>query len=220
MALFPMFMDLKDKKCLVVGGGKVAARKIRTLLEFDARITVIADRALQQVRDLREAGKIRMYEGIGFEAELDGAFLAVAATSDRELNNRVYNQCKIRNIPVNVADCPDECTFVFPAVVKRGDVVVGVTSSGASPALTRSIRERIEQVFPADFQQAVEAIRDARNRVMESVRDPGSRNKLLNEMVDRIEPLCRDTDIEDIRLLADKIIEEHEDEENSQGRKP
>ena len=162
MAVFPLFVRLDGKKCVIVGGGRVAYRKICSLLEFGADVTVVTAQATEEVRQLWKLGRIKLIYGSCFEKELENAFLVLAATSDRELNSRIYRECAARGIFVNVADSLEECTFIFPSVVKRSDVVIGISTSGKSPALAKQIRLRVEKIFPGGFEEVADIIANAR----------------------------------------------------------
>jgi len=147
MALFPMFIDLEAKKCVVVGGGKVAARKVETLIAFGAEIIVVSPFLTDRLRELKENGAFTHHEKAYAADDLEGAFLAVAAASDREVNSRVAEDAANRHIFVNVADDLKKCTFVFPAVAKKDGIVIGITTSGILPHLSKMIREKIENML-------------------------------------------------------------------------
>ena len=124
MAYFPMFVSLENRACLIVGGGRVASRKCRGLLAFGAEVTMVADLAAQ-----------------------DWA-LVIAATNDRQVNQQVAAYCRKQGIPVNVADCREECDFFFPAYCVEGAVVAGIGTSGISPKMASAIRKRLESALP------------------------------------------------------------------------
>lgn len=152
MAYFPMFVELQDKSCLIVGGGKVAYRKAVALLDFEANITVIADSIIQEFFDLKTSHPpfveiIR--KKYNEDEDLQNAFLVIAATDDKELNRRISIACKTKGIPVNVVDVKEECSFIFPAYVRRNSITVGITSSGNSPVLTQKIKKKVEKHLPA-----------------------------------------------------------------------
>lgn len=150
MAYFPMFVELNGKKCLIIGGGKVALRKAVALLDFEASLTVVADRIIPEFREL-EASHKPFVELIGRaykEEDLQEAFLVIAATDDKELNRRISADCKAKGIPVNVVDVKEECSFIFPAYVRKKSITVGITSSGNSPVLTQQIKKTVEKHLP------------------------------------------------------------------------
>ena len=169
MAYFPIFIEIEKKKCLVVGGGKVALRKVETLLRYDAQVHVVSREICTEIRALlppeniheeellpspgdTNAGELLPECSCGSEWPLPdyftGAALVVAATGSREVNHRVAQFCRERRIPVNVADAPEECTFFFPAVVKKGDISIGVNTGGKSPAVSSQVRRDIEKAIP------------------------------------------------------------------------
>jgi precorrin-2 dehydrogenase/sirohydrochlorin ferrochelatase len=147
MAYFPLFIDLKERCCLVVGGGTVALRKIETLLRFDAAITVISPAVQPGIGRLADAGRLTYQRKSYQSGDAAGYFLVIAATSVPEINRLVCEEASRLNIWVNSADDPRQCSFIFPAVVQNGDLVVGVSSSGQFPVLSRLLREQIA-AFP------------------------------------------------------------------------
>ena len=140
-AYYPVFLDLRDRPVVVIGGGRVAARKVAGLVEAGARVRVIAP----QVAALLRAQRIerRRYR----PGDLRGAVLAFAAANDRAVNHAVAVEARRRRIPVNVADSAEECTFLVPARLRRGDLQIAVSTSGRSPRLAKSLRQRLESVL-------------------------------------------------------------------------
>jgi siroheme synthase-like protein len=179
MAYFPLFIDLKERRCLVVGGGTVALRKIETLLRFDAAITVISPAAQPEIGRLAGAGRL-IYRRKPYQSgDAAGYFLAVAATSVSEVNRLVCEEASRLNIWVNSADDPRQCSFIFPAVVQNGDLVVGVSSSGQFPVLSRLLREQIAAfpVFQPEF--LLRTWSDHRQRLQREVAAPERRRSIL-----------------------------------------
>ena len=149
MAYFPLFMDLNQKQGLVVGGGAVAARKIRTLLSYGPHLTVCAPSVLPELEAL--PGLTLRWEPFS-PALLEGAFVVIAATDDPELNSHIARLCRERNIPVNVADPGTESTFLFPSVVRRGPLTVGISTGGKSPSAAHYLKEQIEGLLPDNLE--------------------------------------------------------------------
>lgn len=166
MACFPFFIDLEQKEGLIVGGGGVALGKARRLLPYGPRLTVAAPRLLPDFYDLE--GVVLLERPFAPEL-LEGKFFAVAATGDVPLDRSVARLCRERNIPVNVADDREACTFLFPALVKRGSLSVGISTGGASPAMAAYLRERIEEVLPARIEDILDFLQAQRPRVKEEV---------------------------------------------------
>lgn len=186
MALFPLFVELGGKKCVIVGGGEVAARKAEALLEFGASGILIAPRAVQKLQELIAAGKLQLVEREYREGDLEGAVLAIAATSDRQVNEQVYNEAVRRGTPVNTVDNPALCTFVFPACVKRDDLVIGITTSGNYPALSARIREEVDDLYPPEFGKLLAVLREFRQKTLAEVDDTGVRKEMFYRLIDEI----------------------------------
>lgn len=130
MGYFPMFINLEGKKVLVVGGGKIATRRIQTLLSMDCSLTVIAPFVSEPIMELAQQNKL-FWEKREYKAgDLKSAFLSIGATNNREINHQVYLEAKQECSFVNIIDCKEECDFYFPGVIKRKDIVIGVTASG------------------------------------------------------------------------------------------
>lgn len=146
---FPLFVSIKDKRILVVGGGRIALRRINTLLLFADRVEVIAEKPSQELLTLaKEMGSRLSLQSRPYQSgDCSDAEMAVAATDNRQVNHKIFQECSAQNIPVNVADCPKECSFYFPGVVKQGSLVIGVTAGGTDHRLAaktvRTIRETL-----------------------------------------------------------------------------
>ncbi|TCS78340.1 precorrin-2 dehydrogenase/sirohydrochlorin ferrochelatase family protein [Muricomes intestini] len=148
---FPMFVDISEKKIVVVGGGRIAARRVDTLTYFAGNITVIAPEVTRQLLELNEDGRIycmiREYE----KGDIAGADMVLAATDDRQLNHSIADECRVlerekgRRILFNTADDKDLCDFYFPSVITRDDIVIGINSGGRSPGKVKQVREKLEE---------------------------------------------------------------------------
>jgi precorrin-2 dehydrogenase/sirohydrochlorin ferrochelatase len=156
MPLFPAFIDLKDKKVLVVGGGKVATRKVQKLLPFGAKIEVVSPRLTKELQELFLAGRISWKKRKFLIKDLRSAYMVVVAVDSIELQRMVFNYCSKRKILCNAVDSPDYCNFIFPALVHKGDVVIGISTSGKVPALSALLREKIEECIPKDVDKLLE----------------------------------------------------------------
>ena len=184
-SLFPMFLKLEGRQCLVVGAGKVGESKIAGLLETGTRIRVVALAASPAVRDWARAGKIEL-ELRPFSAEdLDGAFLAVVATNSRGLNERVYREAQRRGVLCNVVDVPDLCDFFYPAVVRRGDLQIAVSTAGQSPSLAQTIRQQLEKQFGPGYAGWVEELGETRRLILASDLDKERKLDLLHSLASR-----------------------------------
>ena len=156
--MYPVFMDLEGRRCVVVGGGEVANRKARKLLQARAEVVVISPEVRPGLESVAVELSRRPYE----DGDLEGAYLAFAATDSREVNAAVAREANAKNIPVNVADRPSEGSFAVPSVLRRGRMQVAVSTGGASPSLARSIKDELEGVFGAEWAGLVEELAIAR----------------------------------------------------------
>jgi precorrin-2 dehydrogenase/sirohydrochlorin ferrochelatase len=180
-----MFMKLEGKQCLVVGAGNVGEPKIGGLLETGARIRVVALNASSVVREWANAGRIEL-ELRAFRAEdLDGAFLAVVATASRTLNERVYHEARRRGVLCNVVDVPDLCDFFYPAIVRRGDLQIAVSTGGQSPSLAQKIRQQLEKQFGPAYATWVAELGETRKLILASDLDKQRKLDLLHSLASR-----------------------------------
>ena len=147
--LYPVSLVLKDRKCVVVGGGTVAFRKAASLVEAGARVTVIAPEICAKLEALEGAEQIRREFA---EPDLDGVFLAVGATDSSETNERVAAEAERRGVLVNIVDVPSLCNFYVSSSVNRGDFHIGISPGGASPALARKVRQELESAYGPEYE--------------------------------------------------------------------
>ncbi len=162
---YPVCLDLRGRPCLVVGAGAVATRKAEGLLECGARVTVVAPEATPEVRLWAEQQRLRWEPRPYRTSDFDGAVLAVASTSDPSVNRQVYLDAERLGRPVNVVDVPELCTFILPSVFHRGPVSVAVSTSGRSPTLARSLRQRLEAEVGPEYGRLAELLGELRPRV-------------------------------------------------------
>ena len=141
MSYFPLFMELKDRDCLVVGGGRVAWHKVKVLMDFGARVSVVAPAIIPEMGEL---GPVQQFQREFSDGDVKGRTLVVAATDDEVLNRRISGLCQERGIPVNAVDQIQDCSFIFPAYVKQGEVVAAVSSGGQSPVMTQYLKAQIK----------------------------------------------------------------------------
>lgn len=151
MEYLPLFIDLKDRKCLVVGGGEIAARKAGFLRKANAAVSIVAPRISASTQTLIDKGEVTWLNGV-FRAELlSDQILVIAATDSEAVNRDVYHHAKANNILINVADCPELCDFIFPSILDRSPIVVAISSGGQSPILARQLRARLETLIPPSY---------------------------------------------------------------------
>ena len=184
-SLFPMFLKLEGRECLVVGAGKVGEPKIGGLLETGARIRVVALDASPTVREWARAGKIELELRAFTADDLDGAFLAVVATNSRTLNERIYDEAQRRSVLCNVVDVPDLCDFFYPAIVRRGDLQIAISTAGQSPSLAQIIRKQLEKQFGPGYAAWVAELGETRKLILASDLDKERKLDLLHSLASR-----------------------------------
>ncbi|HEY1660470.1 MAG TPA: bifunctional precorrin-2 dehydrogenase/sirohydrochlorin ferrochelatase [Candidatus Sulfotelmatobacter sp.] len=202
-SLFPMFLKLEGKRCLVVGAGTVGAPKIVRLAETGARVSVIALEAREEINELAGEKKI-VLELRAFEAnDLDGKFLAVVATASPALNQAIYEEAQRRGVLCNVVDVPELCDFYYPAVVQRGDLQIAISTNGQSPSLAQKLRQQLEKQFGPGYAPWVAELGATRKLVLASSFSPERKRKLLHSLASR--------EAFETSLAATKEINENED---------
>ncbi len=164
-AYYPVFLDVRNRKCVVIGGGNVGEEKARKLLECEARVVVISPEVNAGVRELAEAGKLTWLARAYQPGDLEGAFLAIAATDSNQVNRQIAAEAEQRNVLLNVVDVTHLCTFIAPAVARRGDVTIAVSTSGASPALARKFREELSRSRILEYADLAPLLADVRKEL-------------------------------------------------------
>jgi precorrin-2 dehydrogenase / sirohydrochlorin ferrochelatase len=184
-SLFPMFLKLEGRQCLVVGAGKVGEPKISGLLETGARIRVVSLDATPTVREWARAGFIELDLRAFSPDDLDGAFLAIVSTNSRTLNERVYHEAERRGVLCNVVDVPDLCDFFYPSVVRRGDLQIAVSTAGKSPSLAQKIRQQLEKQYGPAYAAWVQELGETRKLILASDLDKERKLDLLHSLASR-----------------------------------
>jgi len=172
MGYYPIFLNLAGRRCVVVGGGSVAERKIEALLQVGATVTVISPSLTKTLESRAEEGKIGYIMREYRAGDLAGNQLVYIATDDPEVNAAAYREGQERGVWVNVADDPLHCDFILPSVLRRGELMVAVSTGGSSPALARAIREELEVYFTDDYATLAEIVCDVRRKMKEHCLSP------------------------------------------------
>jgi len=184
-SLFPMFLKLEGRNCLVLGAGSVGEQKIRSLLDCGARVRVVAPSASEVVREWANDGLLTWLQRPYESADLNGVFLVVAATSSVEVNHVIYRESQARGILCNVVDDPPHCDFYYPAVVRRGKLQIAISTAGLSPALAQRIRKQLEGEFPPAYASWLEELGSRRELLFRAGGDSEVRRKCLHRLATR-----------------------------------
>ena len=162
---YPVFLDLKGRKCVVVGGGSVAERKVTTLLEYQASVTVISPELSPRLQQLAERHEIQIIQRRYRGSDLKDAFLVIAATDNETVNSAVAEQGTKQRALVNVVDVPKDSSFIVPSVLRRGDITIAIGTAGKSPALARKLRTNLEVVIPPEYDSVATIVAEVRQEL-------------------------------------------------------
>jgi siroheme synthase-like protein len=184
-SLFPLFLKLEGKKCLVVGAGLIGLEKVESLLRCGASIHVVAPGAIPRVQQLHAQGKIAWLPRRFEPEDAEGCDLIIAATSDREVNRTVFEEASRRSILCNTADDPPLCDFFFASVVQRGELQIAISTAGQSPALAQRLRREIDTQLPADLGPWLAELGQLRREVLQAMPAGAERKALLHELAHR-----------------------------------
>ncbi len=179
---YPMMMNLKERHCLVVGGGDVAARKIEMLVSCGAKVKVVAPEIDHSLKPLLENGSVNHLKGEYEKSQIDGVVLVIAGTDNEAVNRAVYEDASSKGVPVNVVDVPDLCSFIVPSVVERGDLLIAISTSGKSPAFSKQIRKELQKKFGPEYAEMLKLMGEVRKLVIEAEPNLDKRMKILSEI--------------------------------------
>ena len=195
--LFPVFLNLEGKPCLVVGGGLVALRKIESLQECGAVVSVVSPVAEEKIGQLAELGSVTWRQGSVEVDDLDDMFMVFIATNNQEVNQQVVDWCRERRVLVNAVDDPPNCDFYVPAVVRRNSLQMAISTEGKSPLYARRLKEQMEQVIGPEYGEFVDILGELREKIKAAVPDINQRRRIFENLVN--------SDILDLLKQGDRI---------------
>lgn len=182
--MYPLFADIADRAVLVIGGGHVAERKVLGLLESGAQITVVSPKLTEKLVELHSDGQIEVCRCDYQKGDLAGAWLVIAATNDEQINRQIFTEANERHIFCNVVDRPELCSFQVPAVVRRGDLQIAVSTSGTSPILAKLIRQQLQKEYSKHYEIFLVQLGELRDHYKKKYPDNQSRRaELLEEFI-------------------------------------
>ncbi|MHB8793405.1 MAG: precorrin-2 dehydrogenase/sirohydrochlorin ferrochelatase family protein [Thermoleophilia bacterium] len=190
MVLYPANLKIDGRPCVIIGGGRVASRKAASLLECGGKLKVVSPELDPDFGELGAFEHVaRPYEA----GDLEGAFLVIAATDDEAVNRAVEEEARALQLLLNVVDKPEQCNFYVPSSVKRGELMLTVSTGGQLPALSKRLRQQLEKEFPGEWEQALELLGEARGQVISRISDEEKKKECLTELaVLDLVPLLRD----------------------------
>ncbi len=205
VSLYPVNLNIEKKKVLVIGGGEVALRKVKTLLSFKAEVYVVSPGVIPAFEDLYDKGKIILYKEKYNKSFLQDSFLVIGATDDPQVNRIVARDAGEGNIPVNIVDDLEICTFLVPAVVKRGPLTISISTGGKSPGMSAKIRKDLEKIYGKEYGLFLEYLGKVRKRLIKDISDPQKRRQIIIKLSDP--SLVNLVEGEDISRLEEKFQE-------------
>lgn len=183
MKYYPVFLDIKKRECLVVGGGAVALRKVRGLLGSGAGVTAVSPDFVEGFEDLPAEAEFKAVRRSYRSGDLDGKFLVIGATDDSELNMKISRDAESRNILCNIADVPEACSFILPSVVRRGDLVIAISTSGKSPAFSKHLRKQLEKQFGSEYEEFLSLMGAVRKKLLAEAHAPEAHKPLFEALI-------------------------------------
>lgn len=207
MNYYPILLNLVDKPCVVVGGGEVATRKVEGLLSCGARVCVVAPGITRKLQELADADRIVWVKHPYTSGDIREARLVIGATDDEAVNRQIYADCRERGTLCNIADKPKCCEFILPSVIRRGDLVVAVSTSGKSPAFAKALRKRLEKEFGPEFEVFLKLMGSIRKRLLAEAHEPEAHKHVFEKLIDQglLEGI-RDGDMEHIDGILAEVL--------------
>ncbi|MFV9644877.1 MAG: precorrin-2 dehydrogenase/sirohydrochlorin ferrochelatase family protein [Desulfobacterales bacterium] len=207
MRYYPVNLDILNRKCLVVGGGSVGTRKVLTLLDCGAIVTVVSPDAAEKLLELAGNGSIRWEKRSYLASDLDTMFLVIGATDDEELNRQISADAEKLNMLCNIADRPEVCNFILPAIVNRGDLVISISTSGKSPAFAKKLRKQLEKQFGVEYAEFLRLMGAIREKLLSEKHEPEAHKHLFEQLIksDLVE-MIKNNRKEDINSLLFDIL--------------
>jgi len=209
MRYYPINLDIQNRNVLVVGGGGVGTRKVRTLMACGARVTVVSLETSRQLRDLAASGAIRLEERSYQSNDLSGMFLVIGATNDEKLNRQISGDADRLNTLCNIADRPEVCNFILPSIVQRDDLVITISTSGKSPALAKKLRKALENQFGEEYGRLLRLMGAIRKRLLQQAHEPEAHKPLFEQLLNsELLGMLQKNKIDDINALLFDILGE------------
>ena len=209
MRYYPVHLDINNRKVLVVGGGGVGTRKVRTLLACGASVTVVSLEASRQLNDLATSGEIELAERSYQSNDLSGMFLVIGATNDEELNRQISSDADRLITLCNIADRPEVCNFILPSIVHRDDLVITISTSGKSPALAKKLRKALENQFGEEYGTLLRLMGAIRKKLLRQAHEPEAHKPLFEQLLNSdLIGMIQKNKIDDINALLFDILGE------------
>lgn len=207
MRYYPVHLDIRNRKCLVVGGGDVGERKVSTLLDCGGVVTVVSPSVTASLRKLAEGGRITLHMRAYRTTDLVGMFIVIGATDDEVLNLKIYKDAGEQKVLCNIVDQPEACNFILPSIVHRGALVITVSTSGKSPAFARKLRLDLEKRFGMEYAEFLDLMGAVRYKLLNSGHELQDRKDRFEALIaGGLAELIRKQDKAGINRLLDEVL--------------
>jgi len=209
MKYYPVNLDIRNRKCLVVGGGTVGTRKVITLLKCGAKVTVVSSDVAEKLQELSDGDIIKLEKRPFQISDLDEMFLVMGATDNQEINREIHSEAERLGVLCNIADRPEVCNFILPAIVNRGDLIIAISTSGKSPAFAKKIRKDLEKVFGTEYAGFLKLMGEIRNKLLNEDHEPEAHKHLFEKLIKRdLIKMIKDRNIAAVNSLLFEILGE------------
>lgn len=184
MKYYPINLDINNRECLVVGAGGVGTRKVKTLIDCGAHVTVVSPDVSNDIRALETQGRVTVNARPYRTRDLDGKFLVIGATGDEAVNRKISEDAGNINLLCNIADVPDACNFILPSIVERGDLAIAISTSGKSPAFAKKLRKHLENEFGDEHALFLKLMGCIRKKLLAETHEPEAHKHLFERIID------------------------------------
>lgn len=209
MKYYPVNLDIRNRKCLVVGGGAVGTGKVMTLLDCGAKVTVVSTNVAEKLQELSDSDIIKLEKRPFQISDLDEMFLVMGATDNQEINREIHSEAERLGILCNIADRPEDCNFILPAIVNRGDLIIAISTSGKSPAFAKKMRKDLEKEFGTEYAEFLKLMGEIRNKLLSEDHEPEAHKHLFEQLIKRdLVKMIKERQTENIDSLLFEILGE------------
>lgn len=183
MKYYPVNLDIRNRDCLVVGGGRVGTRKVEGLLRCGAVVTVISPEATRTIAQMADRKEILWHKRDYRQSDMQDRFLVIGATDDETLNRRIHNDAEARKVLCNIADRPEICNFILPAIVARGDLIITASTSGKSPAFAKKLKKDLRQTYGEEYEPFLVLMGAIRKKLLQTAHEPEVHKPLFEALI-------------------------------------
>lgn len=207
MRYYPAYLDIKNRSCLVVGGGRVGTRKVGTLLKCGARVTVVSPKVTDELAQMASEARIELRQRAYESSDIESAFLVIGATDDQPLNEQIHRDAEALQRLCNIADQPRLCNFVLPSIINQGDLSIAISTAGKSPAFAKHLRRQLQDQFGPEYGAFLELMGAIRQRLLATEHAPEAHKPLFEELIEKgLLEMVKNSDIHAIDALLGRVL--------------